>query len=143
MQAAIPSRRPHQTCLPASYTPIPYSLLPPHTQQQQQTLNTQDLKQNNIKVVIYIYNTHARHSIMEEKKVREDAEKYLFYSNIIDILHCLSLSNCDFKTPNKQKSRTGGIHRRILSNIYRGVNTYPSETIPENCRGRNPPKLIL
>ena len=31
----------------------------------------------------------------------------------------------------KQKSRTRWLHRRILSNIYRRDNTYPSETIPK------------
>ena len=35
------------------------------------------------------------------------------------------------------------ILRWILSNIYRRINTYPSETIPENCRGRNTLKFIL
>ena len=34
-------------------------------------------------------------------------------------------------------------HRQILSNIWRRAYTYPSETIPKNCRGRNTPKLIL
>ena len=45
----------------------------------------------------------------------------------------------DFKTSNKQKSRTRGLHRQILSNIQERANTYPSETIPKHCRGSNNP----
>ena len=47
------------------------------------------------------------------------------------------------KSPQKQKSRTRWLHRRITSNIYRRANAYPSKTLSENCRGRNPSKLIL
>ena len=47
------------------------------------------------------------------------------------------------KSPQKQKSRTRWLHRRIISNIYRRANAYPSKTLSENCRGRNPSKLIL
>ena len=43
------------------------------------------------------------------------------------------------KSPPKQKSRTRWLHRRILSNIYRRVNAYPSKTLSKNCRGRNLP----
>ena len=49
----------------------------------------------------------------------------------------------DLKTFKKQKSRTWLLHRWILSNIQRRVNTYSSETHPKNCRSRNTPKLIL
>ena len=47
------------------------------------------------------------------------------------------------KTSQPKKSRTRWLHRWILSNIWRRVNTYPSKTLPQNCRGRNSPKLIL
>ena len=47
------------------------------------------------------------------------------------------------KSPPKQKSKTRWLHRRIISNIYRRANAYPSKTLSENCRGRNPSKLIL
>ena len=46
-------------------------------------------------------------------------------------------------SPKKQKPRTRWLHRRIISNIYRRANAYPSKTLSENCRGRNPSKLIL
>ena len=36
----------------------------------------------------------------------------------------------------KQKPRTRWLHSRILSKIYRKANTYPTQTLPENCRGR-------
>ena len=45
--------------------------------------------------------------------------------------------------PKKQKPRTRGLHRRILSNILRRANAYLSKTLSKNCRGRNTSKLIL
>ena len=45
--------------------------------------------------------------------------------------------------PKKQKPRTRWLHRRILSNIQRQANAYPSKTLSKNCRGRNTSKLIL
>ena len=45
--------------------------------------------------------------------------------------------------PKKQKPRTRWLHRRILSNISRWANTYPSKTLSKNCRGRDTSKLIL
>ena len=45
--------------------------------------------------------------------------------------------------PKKQKPRTRWLHRRILSNIQRTANTYPSKTLSKNCRGRNTSKLIV
>ena len=45
--------------------------------------------------------------------------------------------------PKKQKPRTRWLHRRILSNIQRGANAYPSKTLLKNCGGRNTSKLIL
>ena len=47
------------------------------------------------------------------------------------------------KIPKKQKSKTRQLPRCILPNILRTVNTYPSQTILKNCRGRNTSKLIL
>ena len=47
------------------------------------------------------------------------------------------------KSSNRQKSRTRRLHRWILPKIYRRANTYPAQTLPENCRGRTAPKLIL
>ena len=47
------------------------------------------------------------------------------------------------KSLKKQKPRTIWLHRRILSNIYRRANAYPSKTLSKNCRGRNTSKLIL
>ena len=44
--------------------------------------------------------------------------------------------------PKKQKPKTRWLHRRILSNIYRRANTYPT-SISKNCRGKNTSKLIL
>ena len=41
------------------------------------------------------------------------------------------------KTPSKQMSRTRLLHRYILLNIERRVNTYASQTFPKNWRGRN------
>ena len=41
------------------------------------------------------------------------------------------------------KSRTGWLHRQILSNIQRRANTYPSETLSKHCRGRDTLKLML
>ena len=37
------------------------------------------------------------------------------------------------KTSKKQKSRNRCLHRLILVNIQRRVNTYPSETLPKIC----------
>ena len=43
----------------------------------------------------------------------------------------------------RQNPRARWLYRWILSNTYRRVNAYPSETLPKNCRGRNTSKLIL
>ena len=51
--------------------------------------------------------------------------------------------NYDFKNSNKQKSRTWWLHQRNLSNIYRRANTYPSDILPKNFRGRNTSKHLL
>ena len=45
--------------------------------------------------------------------------------------------------PEKEKPRTRSLHRRILSNISRRPNAYPSKILSKNCRGRNTSKLIL
>ena len=45
--------------------------------------------------------------------------------------------------PKKQKPRTRWFHRRILSNIWRRANAYPSKILSKNCRGRNTSKLML
>ena len=50
---------------------------------------------------------------------------------------------CNLKTPNKQKSRARWLHRWMLPNILRRVNTCPFETTPKHCRGRNTSELIL
>ena len=47
------------------------------------------------------------------------------------------------KSSSKQKSRTRWLHRQILSDIWRSVNIYPSQTIAENHTGRDTPKFIL
>ena len=47
------------------------------------------------------------------------------------------------KSSNKRKPRARWLHRRILSNIYRRANTYPSQTLPKYSRGRKTPKFIL
>ena len=43
----------------------------------------------------------------------------------------------------KQKTRARRLHMRILSNIQRRANAYPSKTLSKNCRGRNTSKFIL
>ena len=40
------------------------------------------------------------------------------------------------KSPKKQKPRTSLFHTQILPKIERTANTYPTQTLPENCRGR-------
>ena len=45
--------------------------------------------------------------------------------------------------PKKQKPRTRWLHRRVLSDIQRRANDYPSKTLAKYCRGRNTSKLIL
>ena len=47
------------------------------------------------------------------------------------------------KTPNKQKPWTGWLHRSILPNTPRTINTSSSQTISKNSTGRKTPKLIL
>ena len=47
------------------------------------------------------------------------------------------------KSPKKQKPRTRWLHMRILSNISRRANAYPSKTLTKNFRGRNTSKVIL
>ena len=42
----------------------------------------------------------------------------------------------------KQKSMVRWLHRRILSNIYRRTNAYPSETLFKNFREKKTSKLI-
>ena len=56
----------------------------------------------------------------------------------------------DLKTSKKQRSRTRWLHRWSLSNIYRGVNTHPSETITKIAKEGNsqthsmrPPSITL
>ena len=51
--------------------------------------------------------------------------------------------SCDQKSCKKQKPRTRWLRRRILSNIYRRDNAYPSKTLSKIYRGRNTFKLIL
>ena len=43
--------------------------------------------------------------------------------------------NCDLKTSKTQKSKTGWLHRWILSNIQRRLNTNPNKILPKNYRG--------
>ena len=57
-------------------------------------------------------------------------------------LHDTAKSNIQQNKPNKQKSRTRRLHKGMSWNIQRTVNTYPSETIPKNCRRKNTSKLI-
>ena len=40
------------------------------------------------------------------------------------------------------KSRTRWLHKRILPNVYENVNSYPSQMIFKNCRGRNTPNPL-
>ena len=40
------------------------------------------------------------------------------------------------KSSSKQKSRSRRIHSWILPKISQRANTYPTQTLPENCRGR-------
>ena len=47
----------------------------------------------------------------------------------------------DFKTPNKQKSRTGYLRNQFHHTFRKRVNTYPSETIQKDSRGSNNPKF--
>ena len=47
-----------------------------------------------------------------------------------------------WKKPSKQKVRTRWFQRQILSNIHR-VNSAASETLPNNCKGRNTSKFIV
>ena len=44
------------------------------------------------------------------------------------------------KSPKKQKPRTRWLHRRILSNIQRRINAYPSKTLSKNCKERKTSK---
>ena len=46
------------------------------------------------------------------------------------------------KSLKKQKPSTRWLHRRILSNIYRKANAYPSKILSKICRGRTTSKLI-
>ena len=48
-----------------------------------------------------------------------------------------------FKNFQETEFQTWSLHRQILSNIQRRVNTYSAEMLPKNCRGRNISKLIL
>ena len=59
----------------------------------------------------------------------------------IEILHWNW--SCDQKSCKKQKPRTRWLRRRILSNIYRRDNAYPSKSLSKIYRGRNTSKLIL
>ena len=45
--------------------------------------------------------------------------------------------------PTNKKSRARCLHRTILPNIQRRVNTYSSQMIPKNKNGRKTSKLIL
>ena len=47
------------------------------------------------------------------------------------------------KLPTNKSPGPDGIIGQILPNIQRRAITYPSETIPKNCRGRNATKFIL
>ena len=44
--------------------------------------------------------------------------------------------SCDKKFPKNKSPGPDAFHRRILSNIQRRPNAYPSKTLPENYRGR-------
>ena len=41
--------------------------------------------------------------------------------------------------PTKKNSRTSWVHILILPEVQRGAGTIPSETIPNNAKGGNPP----
>ena len=43
----------------------------------------------------------------------------------------------------KQKSRTRWLHRWILPNIYENANSYPSQMISKNCRGKSTSEHIV
>ena len=49
------------------------------------------------------------------------------------------------KKQNKQtkNNSTRWLHRRILANIQRRANAYPSKTLSKTCRGKNISKFIL
>ena len=43
----------------------------------------------------------------------------------------------------KNMPKTRQFHKLILLNIFIRINTYPSQTIPKNCRGGNTSELTL
>ena len=47
------------------------------------------------------------------------------------------------KSSSKQKPRSRRLHSWILPKISRRANTYPTQTLPENWRGRETSKFIL
>ena len=53
-----------------------------------------------------------------------------------------SLFSSLYNSSSKQKPRSRRLHSWILPKISRRVNTYPTQTLPENCRGRSTSKLI-
>ena len=42
-----------------------------------------------------------------------------------------------------QKSKNKWLHRWILANFFKKIDTYSSQTIQKNCRAGNASKLIL
>ena len=73
----------------------------------------------------------------------EEMDRFLEKFNISTTqLQALKLK-LSSKSPKKQKPKTRWLHRRILANIQRRANAYPSKTLSKNCRERNTSKLIL
>lgn len=63
--------------------------------------------------------------------------------NINRLITSNEIESVILKLFNQQKSRTRQFHRWILPNIYRKINTSPSQIIPKKCRGRNASKIFL
>ena len=66
--------------------------------------------------------------------LQQTLKNLLYTGNIAKVIKHKN-QNCNQKSFSKQKPRTSGLHRWILPKSWKRTNTYPTQTLPENCRG--------
>ena len=102
------------------------------------------MKKSGIQSKIIRHAKRKENNVPEQGIDIEEMDKFLEKYNlpklnqeeIENMNRLITSSETDFKIPNKSKSRTRWLHRRILSNIQRRVKTYSSKTLSKTAEER-------